>query len=80
MTQIGTILEALLTIALTWGLPVLAGLLAYASWQRSKVRYHVGCTSKRVPVETYRTRSAAVRASMRLYREHGRAFRISKTR
>lgn len=79
MTQIWTIIEGLLLIAATWGGPLLAGLLAMALWQRRNVRYHVGSTSKRVPVETYRTKAAAVRASVRLYREHGRAFRISKT-
>lgn len=73
-------LIALALIALWWGGPVAAVWLACCLWKRSKIRYHVGCTRSRVPVQTFRTRSAARKASMRLYRAHGRAFRITRTR
>lgn len=78
MTQI---LEALALIALTWGGPVAAVALAVLAWERRNVRYHVGSTRARgIRTETYRTKSAARRASIELYRRHGVCFRISKTR
>lgn len=76
----GTILGTLLLIAVTWGGPVLALALAAWAWQRRNVRYHVGSLKAGVPVRTYRRKSQAREASMELYREHGRCFRITTTR
>jgi hypothetical protein len=83
MTQIEhflTVLQALGLIALYWGAaPAVLGILYWAR-KRSQVRYHVGNPKVGVAVETFRTKQAAREASMRLYREHGRCFRITRTR
>jgi hypothetical protein len=82
MTQILEVLEALALIALYWGLPTVAVALAVLAWRRSKIRYHVGTTSplaSGVRTQTYRTKAAARKASMELYRQHGVCFRISRT-
>jgi hypothetical protein len=76
----GVVLGAVALIALYWGGPVLAIALAVAAWKRSKTRYHVGSLRAGVPVQTYRTKAQARKASIELYREHGRAFRITATR
>jgi hypothetical protein len=73
-------LAALGLIALYWGGPILALTLAYAGWKLSKIRYHVGNPAVRVPVQTFRSKTAARRASVQLYRAHGRAFQITTTR
>lgn len=80
MTQTVQVLEALALIALYWGGPVLAVVLLAVARKRAQRRYHVGNPHSRVPVQTYRTRAQAVRASMDLYRQTGRAFRITQTR
>lgn len=80
MTQIITILEALALIALYWGGPVAVVALVGWALSRRNVRYHVGNPRAAVPVETFRTKSAARAASMRLYRAHGRCFRITRSR
>lgn len=73
-------LLALALIALYWGSPLAAlGLVAWG-YKRSQRRYHVGNPASRMPVQTFRTRSSAVRASMDLYRQTGRCFRITSTR
>lgn len=76
----GTLLGAFLTIAVVWGGPVLAIALAAWAWQRRNVRYHVGNLRAGVRVQTFRRKSQARQASMELYREHGRCFRITTTR
>jgi hypothetical protein len=80
MTQIGIILQGFGLIALYWVLPMVIAGAAYAAYKRSKVRYHVGNPRVAVPVQTFRTKAAARKASMALYREYHRHFRISSTR
>lgn len=80
MTQILTIIEALALIALYWGGPVAAIALLVWARKRSQVRYHVGNVHSGLPVQSFRSRRAAVRASMERYRETGRCFRITSTR
>jgi hypothetical protein len=80
MTQTLEVLEGLALIALYWIGPMAAAGIAYLAWKQSKIRYHVGNVRSNVPVETYRTKAAARRASMELYREHGMSFRITRTR
>lgn len=80
MTQILDIIAALALIALYWGTPIAALALAAWGYKRSQRRYHVGNPHSRMPVQTFRTRQAAVRASMEAYRQTGRAFRITSTR
>lgn len=80
MTQILIILEALAIMAITWGGPIVAVAVAFLLVRRSRTRYHVGNPKVGVPVETFRTKQAAREASMRLYKAHGRCFRITTTR
>lgn len=80
MTQILTIIEALALIALYWGGPVAAVALVAWAWKRSQRRYHVGNPHSGLRARTFRTRQAAVRASMDAYRQTGRAHRITSTR
>jgi len=80
LNDLATVLQALALIALYWGSAPAALALAYWVRKRSQVRYHVGNVHSRVPVQTFRSRRAAVRASLDLYRAHGRAFRITSTR
>jgi hypothetical protein len=83
MTQIAdlaTILQAFALIALYWGGPVLAVALAAWAWKRSQKRYHVGNPHAGTRARTFRTKGAAVKASMKAYRETGRAHRITITR
>lgn len=79
MTQILTVLEALALIALNWGGPVIVLALVAWAWKRRTVRYHVGNPRAGVTVETFRTKAAARKASIELYKVHGRAFRITRT-
>lgn len=80
MQNLLLVLQAVGLIILTWGSPVLALVLLAWARKRSKVRYHVGNPHAPVPAQTFRSRRAAVRASLVLYRAHGRAFRITTTR
>jgi hypothetical protein len=80
MTQMLIVLEALALIALYWGGPIAALALAAWAWKRSQRRYHVGNPHSVLPAQTFRTRGAAVRASMEAYRQTGRAHRIVSTR
>jgi hypothetical protein len=75
-----TVLEALAIIGLTYGTPVLALALAAWGYKRSQRRYHVGNPHAGTRAQTFRTRGAAVRASMDAYRATGRAHRIVTTR
>lgn len=72
--------QALGVLALTYGLPTVGLLGAVAAWKRSKVRYHVGNPRVGVPVQTFRTKGAARKAAVELYRAHRKSFRITTTR
>lgn len=80
LNNVTLVIQTIALITLYWGGPAAAVGLAFWLRKLSKRRYHVGNVHSRVPVQTFRTRRAAVRASLALYREHHRAFRITSTR
>lgn len=82
MTQIEnilTVLQGIALVALYWGGPLAALALTFWLRKRSQVRYHVGNPRAGVAVQTFRTKAAARKASVALYKAHGRCFRITRT-
>lgn len=73
-------LAALALIALYWGGPLVLAALAFALRKRAQRRYHVGNPQVAAPVQTFRSRQAAVEASLDFYAEHGRCGKITATR